>query len=448
MSRGGRGLLASPAGAVACELEPLGTDASGARYELRVTNGTDATLAATASAIRADDRRPVAALAVEVLPHASIRTGFALDAALAYERVAAEVHGDGIHLVVEAAPPLAGRTRRRWVFPAMALGAAAVLTGAVLVAVGAERPRVVDAALVASPDGILVARWATLGKGTRTYELRGASGDVIAHGTLPDAAGMMTLGRGEAATLRVAIANSFGSDARDAAYAHATAAPAIRIIATPPPRIESLAVDPLRPGAPLTVRYSAHARDVQLAIVDRAGSTWFSTTTPSGNGITQIPAPPAGPREPYTLVARAQGAGAGQETRVPIPAALAPPTPSAAPLAAATSPSRGAATIPGAATTSNTTVVDVGGGDSFSIRPDPVRAGQPFVVEIPFADGARIELDRDSDGAQITGADLHNGERSAALVAPATPGGYTVRVTLQRGDGNEILVRALRFARK
>jgi hypothetical protein len=445
MSRGGRGLLASPAGAVACELEPLGIDASGARYELRVTNGTAATLAATASAIRADDRRPVAALAVEIEPHASIRTGFALDAGLTYERVAAEVHGDGIHLVVEAAPPLAGRSRRRWVLPAMALGAAAVLTGAVLVAVGAERPRVVDAALIASPDGTLIARWATLGKGTRTYDLRGASGEVIAHGTLPDPSGTMTLGRGEAATLHVQIANDFGSDARDAAYAHATAAPAIRIIATPPPRIESLAVDPLRPGAPLTVRYAAHARDVQLAILDRTGATWFSTTTPSGSGVTQVPAPPAGPREPYTLVARAQGAGAGQETRVPIPAALAPPTPSAAPLAAAT-PTRGGPSIPGASTTSNTTVVDVGGGDSFSIRPDPVRAGQPFVVEIPFADGARIELDRDADGAQIAGADLRNGERSAALVAPPKPGGYTIRVTLQRGEGNEILVRALRFA--
>jgi len=65
MSRGGRGLLATISGAVACELEPLGIDESGARYELRITNGTPGVLAATVSALRLDESRPVAALAVD-----------------------------------------------------------------------------------------------------------------------------------------------------------------------------------------------------------------------------------------------------------------------------------------------------------------------------------------------------------------------------------------------
>src|SRR5581483_10082210 len=80
----------------------------------------------------------------------------------------------------------------------------------------------------------------------------------------------------------------------------------------------------------------------------------------------------------------------------------------------------------------NAVVVDVGGGDAFAIRPDPVRAGQPFVVEVPFA-----------DGADVAGATLHQGERSAALVAPTGRGTFTVRVLLQRGMGNETLVRPL-----
>src|SRR5581483_983782 len=100
----------------------------------------------------------------------------------------------------------------------------------------------------------------------------------------------------------------------DVGYATATPPPAIRILATPPPRIVSLQVDPPRPNAPLTVRYTAKARDLQLAILDRTGATWFSTTTPSGSGVTQIPAPPAGPREPYQLVARAEGASGGEDT--------------------------------------------------------------------------------------------------------------------------------------
>jgi hypothetical protein len=456
LSRGGRGLLATPSGAVACELVPVGLDASGARYELRVTNGTPGVLAATVTAVRVDEGRPIAALAIEIDPHAAIRTSFALDARLAYERVAAEVRGEGVHLIVEAPPPRGGRSRRRWLLPVTALGIAGLVAGAVLVVVGTERPRVVDAALLATPDGRLVARWSTSGNGNPTYELRDAKGEVVAHGTLPTPSGQLELGRGDAASLRVAIANSFGSDVRDAAYGRATPPPAIRIVATPPPRIESIAVDPPRPNAPLTVRYAAEARDVRLAIVDRTGATYFSTTTPSGTGVTQVPAPPAGPLEPYSLVATAEGADAGQITRIPIPAAIAP-TPGPAPLAQnSPGPTASGAAVPGnahpngsagqAPSGSNATVVDVGGGDTFAIRPNPVKPGDPFVVEIPFSDGARVQIVRDRDDVEMSGADLRRGERSVAMTAPTSPGTYTVRVTMQRGVGLETVVRPLRLA--
>ena len=453
MSHGGRGLLATPSGAIACELEPVGLDAGGARYELRVTNGTPGMLGASVSALRVDDGRPVAALAVQIEPHAAIRTGFALDASLAYERVSAEVRGDGIHLIVEAPPPRGGRVRRRWVAPAAALGAAAVIAGGVLLFYGLERPRVVDAALLATPDGKLVARWSTAGDGTRSYELRNGAGAVVSYGPLPAAAGTMPVGQGDAATLHVAVSNAFGTDTRDAAYGRATPPPAIRIVATPPPRIASIAVDPPRADSPLVVRYTAHARDLRLAIVDRTGAIWFATTTPSGSGITQIPAPPAGPREPYQLVAGAEGATAGQEMRVPIPAAVAPsPAPSA--LAQASPAAQPGAAQPGGAQhgaagtalDSNSTVVDVGGGDTFSIRPDAVPPGRPFAVEIPFADGARVQIIRDRDGAELAGADLRRGERSVAMTAPSVPGSYTIRVTMQRGVGQETLVRPLRLS--
>ena len=443
MSRGGRGLLATPSGAVACELEAIGIDAEGVRYQLRVTNGTGGVLAATASAVCVDEERPVAALAVEIAPYAAIRTGFALDAALAYERVSAEVHGDGVHLVVEAAPPRGGRRRRRWIAPVVALGGAALLAGATLVVFGVERPRVVDAALLASPDGQLLARWSTTGSGSRSYELRDARGEILAQGPLAAAAGSMPVTRGDAASLRVAVANSFGSDARDAAYTRATAPPAIRIPATPPPRIERLAIDAPRPNAPLSVRYVALARDVHLAILDRNGATWFSTTTPSGSGVIEVPAPPAGPREPYQLVVRAEGASTGEETRVPLTAAVVQ-TASPPPLAPLSSQPGAPARRPDAA--SHTIVVDAGGGDTFAIRPYPVHAGQPFVVDIPFADGARVQVVRDRDSIELAGADLRRGERSVALTAPGSPDNYTVRVTMQRGYGLETLVRPLRFA--
>lgn len=446
-ARGGRGLLATPAGAVLCELEPVGVDAGGARYELRVTNGTPGVLAATVSATRVDEVRPVAALALEIEPHAAIRTGFTLDAALAYERVTAEVHGEGIHIVVEAPPPRGGRARRPWVGPATALGAAAVLAGATLVGVAAARPRVVDAALLATPDGSLIARWSTLGSGARSYELLDAHGSVIARGSLATAAGTMPVGRGDAASLRVVVANAFGSDARDAAYARATAPPAIRIVATPPPRIASISVDPPRRDAPLTVRYAARARALHLSVVDRTGAVWFATTTPTGSGSVQIPAPPPGPREPYQLVARAEGTGADAEMRVPL-AAAAVPTPSPAPSAVAEAspeptfaPAGRGATPPGP----TTTVVDVGNGNTLAIRPDPVRPGQPFAVDLPAADGARVQIVRDRDDVDVGAADARRGTRSITLTAPSAPGAYTIRATLQRGVGVEMLVRRFRI---
>lgn len=448
MSRGGRGLLATPAGAVACELEPLGVDDTGARYELRVTNGTPGVLAATVSALRLDETIPVAALAVQIQPHAAVRTSFALDASMAYERITAEVHGDGIHMIVEAPPPRGGRPRRRWTGPVIALGAAGLLAGATLVGVAAERPRVVEATLLAGPNGSTVARWAIAGNGSPTYEVRDAHGDVVAHGTLPAAAGTMDVAIPGAASLRVAVANAFGSDARDAVYARATAPPAIRIAATPPPRIDSLAVDAPRPNAGVTVRYAAHARDLHLSVVDGNGATWYATTTPSGRGSLQIPAPPPGPREPYLLVARADGSDAREETRVPFPAAVQPaasPSPSSSPLAQAT-PAASAApnrtTAPPEAS-----VLEGAGGDTFAIRPDPAPMGRPVVVTVPSAEGARIQIVRDRDGLEVAGADVRRGERSATLTTPAQPGPYTVRVTMQRGRGLVSLVRPLHLKR-
>ena len=442
LSQSARGLLATPEGAVACELEPTGIDASGAHYELRITNGTPGVLAARASAVRLDEARPVAAIAIEIEPHAAIRTGFSLDASLAYERVTAEVHGEGIHLVVDAPPPRGGRPRRRWVPPVIALGAAGLLAGAVLIVFGAERPRVVEAALLANPDGRLVASWATSGSGSRTYELRDAGGAIVGQGPLPAPSGTLDLGRGNAASLHIAVANAFGRDARDAAFARATPPPPITIVTTPPPAIGSITVDPPQPDAPLTVHYAAHARDLYLSIVDRNGKTYFETTTHSGTGVVRIPAPPPGPDAPYQLIARAEGAAAGEQTRISIASAVTPspsPSPSGSPGAAADQSQPGAPAQPG----SGPAIIDAGGAETFAISPDPVRAGQSFSVEIPFANAARVELVRDRDGLELAWVDLRAGDRKVMLTAPVRDGPFTVRVTIQRGVGTETLVHPL-----
>jgi hypothetical protein len=399
-------------------------------------------LAARASAVRVDSDHPVAAIAVEVEPHAALRTGFSLDASLAYERVTAEVHGEGIHLVVDAPPPRGGRPRRRWVPPVIALGVAGLLAAAVLVVFGAERPRVVDAALLANPDGRLVARWATTGSGTRTYELRDAGGAVVGQGPLPAPSGTLDLGHGNAASLHIAVANAFGHDARDAAYARATPPPAITIVTTPPPAIGSITVDAPQPNAPLTVHYAARARDLHLAIVDRNGKTYFETTTQSGNGVVRVPAPPPGPDAPYQLIATAEGGPAGEQTRISIESAVTPsPQPSASLAPGTVNAQTNAQAPPPPA--SGPSIIDTAGSETFTISPDPVRAGQSFSVDIPFANAARIELVRDSDGLELAWVDLRAGDRRVMLTAPTRDGPFTVRVTIQRGIGTETLVRPL-----
>src|ERR1700681_5004902 len=85
--------------------------------------------------------------------------------------------------LAQTPPRRGGRPRRRWVGSATALGAAGLLAGATLVGFAAERPRVVEATLLAGTGGGTVARWVTVGSGSRTYELRDAHGDVVAHGS-------------------------------------------------------------------------------------------------------------------------------------------------------------------------------------------------------------------------------------------------------------------------
>ena len=437
MSRGARGLLATPAGEVTCELEAIAIDADGARYELRVTNGTTGTLGATAYAVRVEEGRPVAALAVEIPPQQSVRTGFVLDPRLPYERVAAEVRGEGIHLVVEAAPPRRPAPRRRWLVPAAALGGAAALAGGVLLAYAAARPAVVSAALVASPGGDLIAQWSTRGSTAPTYALLDARGNVRARGTLPAANGTLSLGRGDAATLHVAVANAFGSDSRDAAYARATPPPAIRIVTTPPPRIARISIDAPRPGQPLTVRYAAdRTAHVRLAIVDRNGSSWFATTVAPGSGEARVPAPPADGRQPYALVASA--GVAGDETRVPVPTAVTP-----APVPSASATPRAVET-PGPVADPN----DVSGGDLI-VAPDVVQPGQTVAVQLPYADGGRLAIVRDADGAEVAGVTVPRNVRRVTLNVPRQGSGpYSVRATIDRGIGSVTLLHHLTLIRK
>src|ERR1700681_3071454 len=109
--------------------------------------------------------------------------------------------------LAQTPPRRGGRPRRRWVGIATALGAAGLLAGATLVGFAAERPRVVEATLLAGTGGGTLARWVRVGSGALADELRDAHVDVVAHGSLSSAAGTMAVAIPSAASLRVTVSN-------------------------------------------------------------------------------------------------------------------------------------------------------------------------------------------------------------------------------------------------
>ncbi|HEX3469289.1 MAG TPA: hypothetical protein VHT05_14510, partial [Candidatus Elarobacter sp.] len=162
-------------------------------------------------------------------------------------------------------------------------------------------------------------------------------------------------------------------------------------------------------------------------------------------GIVKIPAPPPGPDAPYQLIATAEGGPAGEQTRISIAEAVTP-----SPVAAASVPpgtvnaqTNGGAPPPGPGSQSGPSVIDTTGSETFTVSPNPVRAGGAFTVEIPFANAARVELVRDRDGLELAWVDLRAGDRRVMMTAPAGGGPFTLRVTIQRGIGTETLVHPL-----
>jgi len=231
LSPSARGLLATPEGAVACELEPTGIDAAGAHYELRITNGTPGVLAARASAVRVAKCIRSPPLRWRSSPTPRSGPVSRSDSSLAYERVTAEVHGEGIHLVVDAPPPRGGPAATALGAPVIAVGAAGLLAGAVLILFGAEaaaRRRRRAAGESRRPAGWRAGRDRNRDANLRAGATRAAQSS--GRGRCPGRSGTLDLGRGDGGSLRVR-----GRPTRSAA-----------IPVTPPTRARRAAGDPDR----------------------------------------------------------------------------------------------------------------------------------------------------------------------------------------------------------
>ena len=348
-----------------------------------------------------DEREvPVAALAVQIRAHAALRTSFALDGVDGVRARDRRGPRRGHPHDRRGAPPRGGRPRRRWAGPVIAVGAAGLLAGATLIGRRGKRPRVVEATLLGRPEGRHRHALGDRGNGGRSYEVRDARGNVVAHGSLPAAAGTMDVENPGAAGLRVAVADAFGSDARDAVYARATPRPR-SASATRRPASRASRSTRRGPTRGVTVRYAAHARDLHLAVVDGNARRGPARRRRTGAAASQIPAPPPGPREPYLLVARADGSDAREETacrsRRPCsrrPVAVAERVPRAGDRCATATATRTAAPI-------EPTVLEGAGGDRFAIAPDPAVPGRQSWSACRPVEGARVQIVRDRDGVEI-----------------------------------------------
>ena len=318
---------------------------------------------------------------------------------------------------MHVAPPARGGRRSPWVLALRVAGLTSLLTGVALVTVALERPHIIEVTLVPGPGGAPVAHWSIAGGGTRTFAARDARGRVIEEGELREPRGFLPLPH-DVSSVRVAVANAFGSDARDVSYDRPAPAPPSRNASAVQPRV---ALEAPRPGRPFIIRYDiARGSKVRVSILDRSGALWFAASAGSGRGTLRLPMPPAGPGEPYALEARALDPGGAETTlfHVPAIAAKAPSAPSL--LAAPERPS------------------------SFIVHPDPAVAGSRLAVRVPSSGGGHVEIVRNGDGAWVGSALLRPGEHVAVFKAPPR-GAYTVRVTLRRAGGNETLVRPLHF---
>ncbi len=399
-------------------------------YALRVINRTTSALVCRTWVLSRDGDAVLAyPLLFEVAPLCTNTTEIPVwpsDFA-SFDRAIAEVAGDGVHCIVEAAAPARrGSPRSRAAFAVVSL----VAVMSALLAIAAVRvalPRI--AALAVPPETLsgttIAAQYGAFGVGRLTYSVTAPDGRLVQGGELAEHSGSIpiaipaTAGPG-AYTLQMMMTGPLGR-ANETRVINALPAKGAG-----PAEIAEISVKPAvaEPGQRIDVAYAAAADDGYVRLVGTDGTIWqerpFSHTGQAQFVIPNVPSL----RELRVVVRVRKGRSIAESM-----AGLV--------VWHAMSQNEAAAQIPGDA---NPSVQDANG--TFAVLVSTVKSGHLIRVHILSPrNGMRIAL-TDAQSHELTAQDVGAEADIITLQAPSVtvPTRYTIVASFTDGFGQESLV--------
>lgn len=346
-----------------------------------------------------------------------------------FERAIAEVAGNGVHCVVEAAAPV--QPKRGKLYSALAAGfiAAGLLTVFASLALRGAIPRIAAFAVTpqALPGTTVEAQYNVSGSGALSYVVIAPDGRRIAGGPLHGSAGSIFIPIPQA-PLSGAYAIRLGMNGPLGSASDTRVVNAVQVTNTGA-QITDVSVHPVvaKPGAPIEVAYSAVGEGGYVRLVGTDGTIW-SQRPFSRTGQTRLVVPPFGDsRELHVVVRATKGQTAAQTVAGVFVNAPARPI-----YDAAAAPADGAA------------VADDPGGENgtFAVSTRSVHSGDAIVVRIisPRND-MRIAL-TDAQSHEIVATDASGDAQTVTLRAPSVTAATrdTIVATFTDAFGQESIV--------
>ncbi len=354
----------------------------------------------------------------------------------AFERAIAEVVGDGVHCIVEAAAPPQYKRARTHALVASALLAAGVLSVALAAMLSAALPRI--AAFAVAPQAIagttVEAEYSVSGVGRLSYLVTAADGRRIAGGPLLQGAGSIFIPIPASAqtgpyAIRLGMQGPLGgtSDTRIVNPVQSAGQSA---------HISDVSVHPMiaKPGELVEVSYSATGDGGYVRLEGTDGTVW-SEQPFSSSGQAKLVVPPfAEGRELHVALHVTKGNSVAESEAGLLVAAASKPAAAAAAAIAGDDSSGDPAAL------SN----DAPNG-TFEVASTSVRSGAPIVVRIlsPRND-MRISL-YDPASHEVTGISAGADAETVTLRAPSVSLAtrYTVVASFTDGFGQETIVQPI-----
>jgi hypothetical protein len=347
-----------------------------------------------------------------------------------FDRAIAEVVGNGVHCIVEAAAPPLRKQNRGYAVAAAACLAAGFLAIAAAAGLRGAVPRI--AALALAPEALagttVQAQYTAFGAGRLSYDVTAPDGRRVAGGALDEHSGSIFItipasSNPGAYALRLAMDGPLGSTSDT------------RIVNAVPSKaggaqIGDISVHPtvVKPGQSIEVAYSAAGDGGYVRLVGTDGTIWAQRPF-SRHGETRLVVPPVSDgQEMHVLLHVTKGSSIAQSMAGLLVANPRPASNDGGQLAGDDDPE------PASAADANGT---------FEVLTRTVRSGDAILIRILSPrNGMRIAL-TDAQSHEIAGTDVGSGADTVTLRAPSVSVATrdTVVATFTDGFGEESIVQ-------